>query len=70
MKKALLVLSALLFVGAGCASTAPATPAPAVTPTTVKTTTVAPSAAKTAPAPADVKTSVQIVPSTTEKTTK
>ncbi len=64
MKKALLVLSALLFVGAGCTSTASTTvTAPAVTPTTVKTTTVAPS---TAPAAADVTTSVQIVPSKTK----
>ncbi|MEI6511146.1 MAG: hypothetical protein WCO25_03835 [Candidatus Uhrbacteria bacterium] len=68
MKKALLVLSALLFVGAGCTSTASTTvTAPAVTPTTVKTTTVAPSTAKTtAPAAADVTTSVQIVPSKTK----
>lgn len=68
MKKALLVLSALLFVGAGCSSTATTTVTPpTITPATVKTTTVAPSTTKVAPpAGADVKTSVQIVPSETK----
>lgn len=61
MKKALLVLSALLIVGAGCSSTAT---------TNVTVDPVAPTTVKTAPAPtttkpaagSDVKTSVQILP--------
>lgn len=63
MKKVLLVLSAIIFVGAGCASTAETTvTVPAAVPTTVKT---APAATTTTTKPAagtDVKTSVQILP--------
>lgn len=67
MKKTLCVLSALLFIGAGCASIGTtSTTQPAEVPTTAKT---APAA--TTPKPAvgtDVKTSVQILPA--EETVK
>lgn len=63
MKKALLVLSALLIVGAGCTSTATTNvTADPVAPTTVKTAPAATTTTTTVKpaAGANVKTSVEI----------
>ena len=69
MKKALLVLSALLIVGAGCSSTATTNvTVDPVAPATVKTAPAATSTTKPA-AGTDIKTSVRIV-DPSEKTTK